>query len=66
MKRYCWSEGGRDREEGGTETQTLPILCTMNIPSSSMMTTMVCGIAPLRAPVPFTKSKSTLKPSSLS
>ena len=27
------------------------------------MTTMVCGIAPLRAPIPFTNSKSTLKPS---
>ena len=24
---------------------------------------MVCGIAPLRAPIPFTNSKSTLKPS---
>ena len=51
------------RREGGTKYMYLLIVCSMNLLSLSMMTTMVCGIAPLRAPIPSTNSKSTLNPS---
>ena len=66
--RNCEREGGKNegrdgvKKAGNEGVQVTEI----NLLSLSTMTTMVCGIAPLRAPIPFTNSKSTLKPSSFS
>ena len=46
--------------------QLSKFLANINIPSSSVMMTMDCGMLPLCTPSSFTNSKSTLKPSSFS
>ena len=66
--RNCEREEGKNEgRDGVKKAGSEGVQVTeINLLSLSMMTTMVCGIAPLRAPVPSTNSKSTLKPSSFS
>ena len=66
--RNCEREGGKNEgRDGVKKAGSEGVQVTeINLLSLSTMTTMVCGIAPLRAPIPFTNSKSTLKPSSFS